>query len=125
MKLPIYLILITTLLSSCEKFFEFEQEVDFGQKNTEEKYVIQSVIQTGYPAYAFVTKSEPYFSAVSPNNLENMFITDAKITITDSEGQSVELVNINEIPSFGTLDSIAQIFPGFYIEWPISNLAIK
>ncbi|MBF45939.1 MAG: hypothetical protein CMD38_06715 [Flavobacteriales bacterium] len=122
MKLPIYLILITTLLSSCEKFFEFEQEVDFGQKNTEEKYVIQSVIQTGYPAYAFVTKSEPYFSAVSPNNLENMFITDAKITITDSEGQSVELVNINEIPSFGTLDSIAQIFPGFYIEWPISNL---
>ena len=88
MKLPIYLILITTLLSSCEKFFEFEQEVDFGQKNTEEKYVIQSVIQTGYPAYAFVTKSEPYFSAVSPNNLENMFITDAKITITDSEGQS-------------------------------------
>ena len=125
MKKLIYYIVPLILLSSCEKFFEFEKEVDFGQENTEDKYVIEAVIQDGYPAYAFVTKSEPYFSPVSANTLDNIFVTDAKITITNTEGQSVNLVNINDIPAFGVLDSIAQLFPGFYIEWPIDGLEIS
>lgn len=124
MRLSLYTIALITLFSSCEKFFEFEQEVNFSQGNTQDNYVIQAVMQTGYPAYAFVTKSEPYFSPVSDNTLNNIFVTDAKINITDNEGNSVELININNIPSFGLeeidgpLDSIAQLFPGFYIEWP-------
>ena len=125
MKLTLRALLIITLFSSCEKFFEFEKEVDFGQENTDNKYVIEAVIQKGYPAYAFVTKSEPYFSPVSPNTLNTIFVTDADITITDTHGNSVQLININDIPSFGVLDSIAQLFPGFYIEWPIDGLNIS
>ena len=65
MKKLIYYILPILLLSSCEKFFEFEQEVGFSQETTENKIVVQSVIHTGYPAYAIVTKTQPYFSAVT------------------------------------------------------------
>ena len=117
-------IFIILLLSGCEKFFEFEQEVDFSQGNTERKIVVQSVIQTGYPAYAIVTQSEPYFSAVTNQTLNNLYITNADIKISNQEGQSVQLVNINDLPNFGiveidaTLDSIAQLLPGFYVEWP-------
>tara|TARA_B100001057_G_scaffold361293_1_gene363692 strand:+ start:1439 stop:2584 length:1146 start_codon:yes stop_codon:yes gene_type:complete len=124
MKKLIYYILPILLLSSCEKFFEFEQEVGFSQENTETKIVVQSVIQTGYPAYAIVTKTQPYFSAVTNETTEQLFVTNANIQVSNTEGQSVELVNINDIPTFGiqevdaTLDSIADLFPGFYIEWP-------
>ena len=124
MRKLIYYILPILLLSSCEKFFEFEQEVSFSQETTETKIVVQSVIQTGYPAYAIVTKTQPYFSKVTDETIEELFVTDAKIQVSNKQGQTVELVNINDIPAFGieeidaTLDSIATLFPGFYIEWP-------
>ncbi len=124
MKKLIYYTLPILLLSSCEKFFEFEQEVGFSQENTETKIVVQSVIQTGYPAYAIVTKTQPYFSAVTDQTINELFVTDANIQISNKEGETVELININDIPEFGiqqvdaTLDSIADLFPGFYIEWP-------
>ena len=124
MKKLIYYLLPLLLLSSCEKFFEFEQEVGFSQETTETKIVVQSVIQPGYPAYAIVTKTQPYFSAVTDETIDELFVTNANIQVSNSEGQSVELVNINDIPAFGieevdaTLDSIAALFPGFYIEWP-------
>ena len=126
MKKLIYFILPILLLSSCEKFFEFEQEVGFSQESTESKIVVQSVIQSGYPAYAIITKTEPYFSAVTNETIDNLFVTDAKVTVSNAKGESVELVNISDIPSFGieevdaTLDSIAILFPGFYIEWPFN-----
>ena len=124
MKKLIYYTLPLLLLSSCEKFFEFEQEVGFSQETTETKIVVQSVIQTGYPAYAIVTKTQPYFSEVTDETINELFVTDANIQISNIEGETVELVNINDIPAFGiqqvdaTLDSIAALFPGFYIEWP-------
>ena len=101
MKKLIYYILPLILLISCEKFFEFEQEVGFSQETTETKIVVQSVIQTGYPAYAIVTKTQPYFSAVTDETINELFVTDANIQVSNAEGQSVELVNINDIPAFG------------------------
>ena len=124
MKKLIYYTLLILLVSSCEKFFEFEQEVGFSQETTATKIVVQSVIQTGYPAYAIVTKTQPYFSAVTDETINELFVTDANIQISNKEGETVELININDIPEFGiqqvdaTLDSIADLFPGFYIEWP-------
>jgi len=44
--------------------------------------------------------------------------------MSNESGETVELVNINAIPLTGideidaTLDSIAVLFPGFYVEWP-------
>lgn len=112
------------LLSSCEGFFDMEKEIDLVGSDTEGKIVVQGVIQPGYPAYVLLTKSEPYFSEVNNNTYENLFITDATVHVSNVAGELVELVNINDIPSFGfpqidsTLEMIAQQYPGFYIEWP-------
>ena len=46
----------------CDKFFEFEKEVDFSQGNTDSKIVVQAVIQPGLPAYAVLAKSEPFLT---------------------------------------------------------------
>ena len=92
MKKLIYYILPILLLSSCEKFFEFEQEVGFSQETTETKIVVQSVIQTGYPAYAIVTKTQPYFSEVTEETINELFVTDANIQISNKEGETVEVL---------------------------------
>jgi len=123
MKKLVYYILPIVLLSSCEKFFEFEQEVGFSQETTESKVVVQAVIQPGYPAYAIISKTEPYFSAVTNETIDNLFVTNAEVKVTNSNGKSVTLVNIKDIPPFGIdsvdniLDSIASLLPGFYMEF--------
>ena len=126
MKNSIYILLGTIFITSCG--FEFEKEIDFNQGNTENKLVVEAVIQDGYPAYAILTNSEPYFSPIGSSTLSNLFVTDAQVVISDKNGTSVDLININDIPDFGIqsidsyLDSLALALPGFYIEWPINIL---
>ena len=45
MKKSIYLIGVIFCFYSCDKFFEFEKEVDFSQGNTDSKIVVQAVIR--------------------------------------------------------------------------------
>jgi hypothetical protein len=126
MKKYIYIFIGSLFISSCG--FEFEKEIDFNQGNTQNKLVVEGVIQAGYPAYVILTNSEPYFSPVGASTLENLFVKDAQVTITNQNGQTVELINIHDIPDFGIdsldqiIDSIAAAIPGFYIEWPINLL---
>lgn len=119
-------VILLFLFTGCEKFFEFEQEVDFSQGNSDNKIVVQCVAQAGYPAYAIVTRTEPYFSAITDQTIDNLYVTDAIITMSNESGESVDLVNIKDIPPSNIesvdaiLDSIADLFPGFYIEWPFN-----
>lgn len=112
------------LLSSCEGFFDMEKEIDLTLPNANNKIVVQGVIQAGYPAYVMLTKSDPYFEAVANTAYEDLFITDAVVHVSNTYGETVELININNIPPFGSpeidmaLDTIAEQYPGFYIEWP-------
>lgn len=125
MKQIILPITILLSLTSCEKFFEFEKEVDFSQGNTDKKIVVQAVIQSGYPAYAILTQSEPYFDPVTDQSIANIFVTDAEVSITNNEGVIANLVNIEKIdPSLfsnnqdiiSVIDSIKKTLPGLYIQ---------
>lgn len=126
MRKYIYILISTIFISSCG--FEFEKEIDFSQGNTENKLVVEGVIQDGYPAYIILTNSEPYFSPVGASSLADLYVKDAQVTVTNQYGVTVDLININDIPDFGiaqiddAIDSIAISVPGFYIEWPINFL---
>jgi hypothetical protein len=91
MRTLIPLLLITLGLVSCEKFFEFEQEVDFSQGNTTKKIVVQAVMQPGYPAYALLTQSEPYFDPVTAETINSVFVEDASIIVRSEDGDEVPL----------------------------------
>lgn len=116
-------ILASVFLVGCEGFFDMEKEIDLTPLNAEEKIVVQGVIQAGYPAYVMLTKSEPYFSELNSDSYENIFITDAVVTVTKKGGETVDLVNVNEIETGSPnlddmLRDIGTQYPGFYVEWP-------
>ena len=77
MKNSIYILLGTIFITSCG--FEFEKEIDFNQGNTENKLVVEAVIQDGYPAYAILTNSEPYFSPIGSSTLSNCLLQMHKL----------------------------------------------
>lgn len=125
MRKIIPLLLITIGFVSCEKFFEFEQEVDFSQGNTDNKIVVQAVMQPGYPAYALLTRSEPFFDPVNAQTIDNVFVEGATISISSEDGEQVQLINILDlnIAAFSQdeelinlFDSLQNALPGLYIQ---------
>ena len=122
MKKSILLISVIFCFYSCDKFFEFEKEVDFSQGNTDSKIVVQAVIQPGLPAYAVLTKSEPFFDPVTEESIQNLFITDASISITDENDNEVALTNILSLDVLSAVigaelfDSLKNALPGLYIQ---------
>ncbi len=122
MKKSILLIGVIFCFYSCDKFFEFEKEVDFSQGNTDSKIVVQAIIQPGLPAYAVLTKSEPFFDPVTEESIQNLFITDASISITDENDNEVALTNILSLDVLSGIigaelyDSLKNALPGLYIQ---------
>ena len=125
MKTLIPLLLITLVLVSCEKFFQFEQEIDFSQGNTTKKIVVQAVMQPGYPAYALLTQSEPYFDPVTAETINSVFVEDASITVKSEDGDEVPLLNILDLniadfsqdeDLINLFDSLQNALPGLYIQ---------
>lgn len=122
MKKAILLIGVIFCFSSCDKFFEFEKEVDFSQGNTDSKIVVQAIIQPGLPAYAVLTKSEPFFDPVTQESIQNLFITDASISISDENDNEVALTNILSLDVLSGIigtelyDSLKNALPGLYIQ---------
>ena len=122
MKKSILLISVIFCFYSCDKFFEFEKEVDFSQGNTDSKIVVQAIIQPGLPAYAVLTKSEPFFDPVNEESIQNLFITDASISITDENDNEVALTNILSLDVLSAIigaelyDSLKNALPGLYIQ---------
>lgn len=125
MRTLIPLLLITLGLVSCEKFFEFEQEIDFSQGNTTKKIVVQAVMQPGFPAYALLTQSEPYFDPVTAETINSVFVEDASITVKSEDGDEVPLLNILDLniadfsqdeDLINLFDSLQNALPGLYIQ---------
>ena len=73
---------ITLVIYSCEK------EVDLTPANSNDKIVVEGVIQAGYPAYVMLTKSTPYFSTVNAESFENIFVTDAIVSVKKFGGEN-------------------------------------
>ena len=126
-RFKLILLLFCSVLFSCEGFFDMEKELDLTGPETESKIVVQGVVQAGYPAYVLLTRSAPYFSPVNSSTYGNLFITDAVVKMKKRDGQSVDLVNVNQITTGveeidSMLDYMSQQYPGFYVEWPFDIL---
>ena len=88
-KIPYIFLGLSLLLSSCK--FEFEKEIDFSSLSSEDKLVVQGVVQDGFPAYVLLTKSQDYFSPINAGDIDDIYVTDATVLVSNSSGQSVEL----------------------------------
>lgn len=74
--IAVVLLIISTLLS-CEK------EVNIDIKSGKTQLVVEGAIETGAPPYVFLTNSIGYFSTVDLNTLQNSFIHDAEVYVSD------------------------------------------
>jgi hypothetical protein len=70
-------LLIVVLLASCEK------EVKVNLKTGEPNLVVEGTIESGQPPYLFLTKSIGYFATIDYNTLQNSFVHNAKVTVSD------------------------------------------
>ena len=74
------------LFSQCQK------EIEVELPDYERKIVIEGSIENGEPAMVIVSRSVPYFSTIDLETLMNdVFITDAEVTVTSSTGQTEQL----------------------------------
>lgn len=71
------LFLFLLLLTACEK------EVQFDMGQADEKLVVEGTIETDAPPYVLLTRSIGFFSRVDLNTLNEAFVHDAEIIVSD------------------------------------------
>lgn len=85
------MVLLTALVfTACEEEFIPEPVPNA------EQWVVEGYIEAGdqpTPPYVIVSKSFPFFSELSPDQLSEVFVRDAKVTVSDGE-QTVELQEV-------------------------------
>jgi Domain of unknown function (DUF4249) len=79
MKVFWYFFLLSFLLfsSSCEK------AINFNLNNTEPKVVVEASIENGQPPLVILSKSMDYFSDINPVILQNSFVHNAEVLISN------------------------------------------
>ena len=81
-----FFILLGVIFTQCQK------EIEVELPDYERKIVIEGSIENGEPAMVIVSRSVPYFSTIDLETLMNdVFITDAEVTVTSSTGQTEQL----------------------------------
>lgn len=82
----ILLVMVVGLLTACETAIE----VDLPEYTP--KLVIEGTIENGQPARVIISRSVSYFQELDFDYLnENVFIGDAEVTVTSSDGESERL----------------------------------
>ncbi|MBK7223572.1 MAG: DUF4249 family protein [Saprospiraceae bacterium] len=85
MKLHFYLFSILVsgmLLTSCEEPYTPPTT------DADQQFVIEGYVEEGegsLPTYVMVTRSIPYITTIGPDQLANIFVKDAKVTVYDGE----------------------------------------
>mgnify|MGYP001254879625 CR=1 FL=1 len=101
-----YIFLVAFLITSCE------EEITLELPDTTDKVVVEGYIQPSYPIFLQLTRSSGYFDEISENELANVFINNAAVSVTRmSDGSSKDLIFL-EIPG---------IF-GFYTDAIVSSI---
>lgn len=86
----LYFFSLALLLISCEE--EFTPPII----EAEDQIVVEGYIEAGdrpTPPYVFITKSFPFFSELSQEQLSNAFVRDAEVTVSDGT-QTVTLTEL-------------------------------
>ena len=84
-----FLFLYALIFLSCEK------KIDIKTNDGFEKLVVEGHIEAGLPPYVVLTKSQPYFSNFNVQELSNLFVHNAFVTVSNSS----DTVVLNEISS--------------------------
>ena len=74
-----FLILLFTIIifSSCEK------NINFNLKNADDVLVVDAQIENGQAPIVVLTKSFDYFSTINPQLLNNSFVRNATVTVSN------------------------------------------
>ena len=91
----LYLFIISVLFS-CRK----EISLDFPP--VPEKLVVQGSIEPGFPPYVILTKNQGYFETIDSSTYNNLFVSDAEITVLKLDGNEI----IDSIELFQQFDTI-------------------
>lgn len=76
--IPLALVVLICF-TSCEKTISFKPD------DAEQKLVVEAIIEDGKAPTVFLTRSQNFFSTVTPEILANYFVHDAKISISNGE----------------------------------------
>lgn len=101
-------------------FLSCEENIDIDIDNPEEELVVEGYISNNTPPFVILTKSTPYFEGTSIEDIENSYVHDATIIVSDG-ASSVQLQEVKsdkltpELISFlkDTIGVDLPIDPGF------------
>ena len=116
MKKEFYLLFLFSVL-----IFSCEQDVEVDLNNNQSSIVVEGYIEPYLPSYVFLSKSQPFFDEINETELNNLFITDAKVTVTRDDGRKRLLTHVSQeivdslAPHFN-IDSVTLPFYSIYID---------
>ena len=93
-----YLFLLFIVLFSCEK------EIEVNIEGSEQKIVVEGHIQPNYPIIVSLTKSKGYFEPYTSNELTEINVTDAIVSVTrvsDQVTRQLQFFAFDEESGFG------------------------
>ena len=85
-----YLFLLSITLLSCQ------EEITLDLPQAETKLVVQGAIENGFPAYVILTKNQGYFESLDTIAINNLFVTDALVSVTRDDGKIRNLTLITQ-----------------------------
>lgn len=74
-------------------FFSCEKEITLDLPESEDKLVVEGIIEQGKHPYVILTKNSSYFDPVDSNTIMDMLVLDAIVTVSD--GQVVDSLNLS------------------------------
>ncbi len=87
-----YIAGIAVVISTLFTLLSCEKEVKINLDSGEPRVVVEGAIETGLPPYVILTKSIGYFSKIDLQTIQNSFLHDAEVTVSDG----IKTVNLVE-----------------------------
>lgn len=89
-------------------FISCEKDITIETGSGEPQIVVEGYIETGLPPYLLLTKTTKYYSTFYLDSLEDLFVHDAVITVSDGS-QTVQLTEL----TIDTLGTSVSAYVGF------------
>ena len=115
LKKELYLLfLLSLLILSCEESIELQLN------NNQTSIVVEGYIEPHLPSYIFLSNSQPFFDEINKDEVNNLSITNAKVTVTRDDGEKRSLTHISQ----EIIDSISNYLNITSIELPFNSIYI-
>ena len=90
LKKEIYLIFLSSLL-----IFSCEEPIDLQLNNNQSSIVVEGYIEPHLPSYVFLSKSQSFFDEINEDLINNISVTNAKVTVTRDDGEKRSLTHVS------------------------------